>query len=123
MEMNEKRSALAHMYDDDNNIYVKLHLNQSKPFKNSRKFDYESIDTRAFINGITNSALLLYNHDRSKPICRLNSERVQMTYDDKAIEFTINLSLSNSISSNSTHHEIETIFFPFFHQNILYTLY
>ena len=38
MEMNEKRSALAHMYDDDNNIYVKLHLNQSKPFKNSRKF-------------------------------------------------------------------------------------
>ena len=91
MVMNEKRSALAHMYDDDNTIYVKLHLNQSKPFKNSRKFDYESIDTRAFINGITNSALLLYNHDRSKPICRLNSERVQMTYDDKAIEFAINL--------------------------------
>ena len=59
MEMNEKRSALAHMYDDDNNIYVKLHLNKSKPFKNARKFDYESIDTRAFIKGITNSALLL----------------------------------------------------------------
>ena len=91
MEMNEKRSAMAHMYDDDNNIYVKLHLDKSKPFKNSRKFDFESIDTRAFINGITNSALLLYNHDRSKPICRLNSERVQMTYDDKAIEFAINL--------------------------------
>ena len=35
--------------------------------------------------------MLLYNHDRSKPICRLNSERVQMTYDDKAIEFAINL--------------------------------
>ena len=54
MQMNEKRSALAHMYDDDNTIYVKLHLDKSKPFKNSRKFDFESIDTRAFINGITN---------------------------------------------------------------------
>ena len=78
MVMNEKRSAIAHMYDDDNKIYVKLHLNQSKPFKNSRKFDYESIDTRAFINGITNSALILYNHDRSKPIYRLNSYIVKI---------------------------------------------
>ena len=28
MVMNEKRSAIAHMYDDDNNIYVKLHLDK-----------------------------------------------------------------------------------------------
>ena len=36
---------------------------------------------------------------------------------------TINLSLFYSISSTSTHHEIETIFLPFFHQNLYYILY
>lgn len=85
----ETRSAVAQIYDD-NRIYVKLHLNKSKPM-NSRQFDYESIDTRAFVQGITDDALLLFNHDRSKPICRLNSERVQMIYDDKTVEFAIDL--------------------------------
>ena len=85
----EKRSAQVQLYDD-NRIYIKLYLDKSKPF-NSRKYDFESIDTRAFVNGIKDDALLLYNHDRSKPICRLNSERVQMVYDDKTIEFAISL--------------------------------
>lgn len=110
MEGLEKRSAQASIHDDT--IYVKLHLNKSKPF-NSRQFDFESIDTRAFINGITDDALLLYNHDRSKPICRLNSDRVQMVYDDKTIEFAINLpdiSYANDLRSLAKEGILEMSF-------------
>ena len=46
----EKRSAQVQLYDD-NRIYIKLFLDKSKPF-NSRKYDYESIDPKAFVNGI-----------------------------------------------------------------------
>lgn len=85
----EKRSAQVQLYDD-NRIYIKLFLDKSKPF-NSRKYDYESIDPKTFINGIKDDALLLLNHDRSKPITRLDSDRVQITYDNKAVELSVDL--------------------------------
>ena len=85
----EKRSAQVQLYDD-NRIYIKLFLDKSKPF-NSRKYDYESIDPKAFIAGIKDDALLLLNHDRSKPITRLDSDRVQITYDNHAVELSVDL--------------------------------
>ena len=85
----EKRSAQVQLYDD-NRIYIKLYLDKSKPF-NSRKYDYESIDPKGFIAGIKDDALLLLNHDRSKPICRLDSDRVQITYDNHAVELSVDL--------------------------------